>query len=59
MGLIAAPRVRFIQRMEKKTSNNHPTDDSDVETCKPQIVKTIDEIKSVPKETKDFNFIEG
>lgn len=53
MGLIAAPRVRFIQRMEKKGSkkeNNQQSEeeeDGDVETI---------EIGNVQQEDNDFNF---
>lgn len=57
LGLIAAPRVRFIQRMEKKgpqKENNQQSEEEEEDGD----VQTI-EIGNVREEDKDFNFNDG
>ncbi|CAH1388749.1 unnamed protein product [Nezara viridula] len=56
LGLIAAPRVRFIQRMEKKGSQKQNSDDNDQE--EEDVLQTI-EIGNVQKEDRDFIFNDG
>ncbi|XP_014270548.1 probable ATP-dependent RNA helicase DDX10 [Halyomorpha halys] len=55
LGLIAAPRVRFIQRMEKKGSQKENKDNDNQQTEEDEDVQTI-EIGNVQEEDKDFNF---